>query len=232
MQRPKLYIWCSPSIPRWLFHKSKTRPPPPPQLSYSLFNIQPLKIHCVSFTCMCGPKSALGPLESWHDGQSYISTNDDRISLGKIWLFWTRLSSLIKRPRSQMQIGAVEMALKPGVTGADKPQLLWLTYRSQSLLMWVMWIPQTACMQSRPLNSLATQSLFNPGSDAAGLATRSTADLFHFNISGAKQPLIYKLLIWWRRSKGCVWMKTACCSLYHTHTYTINNRKKNNVNSN
>lgn len=51
--------------------------------------------------------------------QSYISRNDDRISPGK--LFWTSLSRLIKRPGSYMQIGAEEMALKPGVTGADKP---------------------------------------------------------------------------------------------------------------
>lgn len=76
MYCPKLYTWCSPLIPQTLMKTKQDFSPS----HLSLFQHLAL---AESFICMCGPRSALGPPESWHDGQSYISRNDDRISLGK-----------------------------------------------------------------------------------------------------------------------------------------------------
>lgn len=88
---PELYIWCSPLIAQWLKKKKEREKKTKPDSLHLLSSATSLFQHpalaeplcSLSSICMCGLRSALGLPESWHDGQSYISRNDDRISLGK-----------------------------------------------------------------------------------------------------------------------------------------------------
>ena len=63
-----------------------------------------------------------GPPEGWHDDRSLRQPqNNDRTSAGRCDCFGLDCQAWLSAPALYMQIGAVEMALKPGVTGADKP---------------------------------------------------------------------------------------------------------------
>lgn len=115
------------------------------------------------------PEKRARATESWRDGQSYVSRNDDRTSLRKKKImFWTWLSGLIRLSGTSMQIGTVEMVLKPGchrswqdvISMADislsKPLMceIWII-TSSALAVWITQLCGHALLQPWPCAQLA-----------------------------------------------------------------------------